>query len=47
MARITRHTQELLSGIKELMAQGMSQRGRKEHLRLKVTRLSSPSGWCG
>ena len=47
MARITRHTQELLSGIKELMAQGMSQRETEEHLGLKGIRLNIPASWCG
>ena len=38
MARIYQHTQELLSVIKELLAQGMSQREIEEHLDLKGSR---------
>ena len=38
MARIYQHTQELLSVIKELLAQGMSQREIEERLDLKGSR---------
>ena len=38
MARIYQHTQELLSVIKELLAQGMSQREVEERLDLKGSR---------
>ena len=38
MARIYQHTQELLSEIKELLAQGLSQREIEEHLGLKGNR---------
>ena len=38
MARIYQHTQELLSVIKELLAQGMSQREIEERLGLKGSR---------